>query len=608
MGAEKIEEFETVEHKRKMLSLDKSYNYEDLRDFDEKIRLKIGEKKIEYVVEPKIDGLGVALHFENKIFKRGATRGDGSKGEDITPNLKTIKSIPLKLTVDTFLNNVEFRGEVYIPKDAFREMNKKRIKEVKEPFANPRNAAAGTVRNKDPKRVAQRPLDIFIYSISNYEDDKFKTHWEKLNEIKKAGLRINDKVIRKDGIEEVMKYIERFRNQIEDLNYEIDGIVIKVNNLKVHEILGTTKHHPKWAMAYKYPPKRKTTKIKNIEIMVGRTGKLTPVAILEPIKFSGTQVSRASLHNEEEIRQKDIRIGDTVLVEKAGEIIPQVIKAIKKKRDGSENKFEMPQRCPICGSAAKMIGSKVIRRYMNSQCPAQIKQRIEHWGSRNAMNIEGLGPQLLNKLVDKGVVKNIADIYDLKVEELRKVERMGKKLSINLLEAINNSKERALWRLIFGLGIPFVGEYIAQILTEHYSNIEELMNVFPEELEKIDGIGPKIAKSVVNFFNEDKNSELIRQLSQHGINMIAEKEEFNNFLEGKKFVFTGALDKYIRDEASKEVRKYGRRVTSNVSRETDYLVVGKNPGSKFDKAKEENTIVLEEKDFLNMIINKKLPD
>lgn len=607
VGTEKIDEFRTVEHKSEMLSLDKSYDQDTLKDFDEKIRNTLNKRLIEYIIEPKIDGLSVALYYENKSFQRGATRGDGRSGEDITPNLKTIKTIPLKLSKETILKTIEVRGEVYIPRDEFEKINNARIQQGKEPFANPRNAASGTVRHKDPKEVANRPLNIFIYMLSYNDQEEFETHLETLKEMEKAGFKINEHK-KVHGINEVFKTIDEWQEKKDDLNYEIDGIVIKVNNLQAHAILGSTTHHPRWAIAYKYPPNRKTTQVKDIEVMVGRTGKLTPVAILEPIHLSGTDISRATLHNEDEVEKKDIHIGDIVLVEKAGKIIPQVIKVLKDKRTGNEQRFIMPHECPVCGSAAKRFNGEVARRCLNTQCPAQIRQRIIHWGNRNAMNIEGLGPKLLNKLVEKRIVQNIADIYDLKVSDLEKIERMGKKSSRNLLEEIEKSKDQGLEKVIFGLGVKFVGQHIARILTKKYRTIEDLINGSESELEEIEEIGPKISESIVSFFDEKNNQDLIKRLKNKGVRMNVGRNEVEHFLNGKKFVFTGALENFTRDEASEEVRKYGGRVTSNVSGETDFVVVGEKPGSKLEDAKKEGTKVLNESQFIQMLEEKNIID
>ena len=607
VGAGEIDEFETVEHMSVMLSLDNTYNHGELKDFDKRVKKGLGKDKVEYVVEPKIDGLGVALFYEDKVFQRGATRGDGERGEDITPNLKTIHTIPLRLRDETVIETAEVRGEVYMPRDEFEEMNEEREEQGKEPFANPRNAAAGTVRNKDPKIVAERPLDIFVYTLSYVEGDEFQTHWETMEEMKRAGLKVNENIVKLDGIEEVLEYIDEWEDKKESLNYEIDGMVVKVNNLEDQKKLGATSKHPRWAIAYKYPAMRKTTTLKEIEIHVGRTGKLTPIAILEPVQLSGTTVSRASLHNEDEIERKDVREGDTVLVEKAGEIIPQVVKVIKEKRDGSQEKFDFPETCPVCGSEAKQLGEEVARRCVNAQCPAQIKQRLELWGSRGAMDIEGMGPKLLEKLVEKGVVKSVADLYKLGKIQLTSVERMGDKSTRNLLDEIKESKDMGLDRVLYGLGIKYVGSHVAQVLTDNYDSIDEIMEAGQEELEEIDEIGPKIAESIVSFFDDQRNRKMVEELRNSGVKMEVEREEVEQFLDGKKFVLTGALENYTRDEATKEIQRYGGRVTSAVSGATDYILVGENPGSKLDKAKEEGTTILEEDDFVRMLEEKKLP-
>ncbi|MEF8873320.1 MAG: NAD-dependent DNA ligase LigA [Candidatus Thermoplasmatota archaeon] len=596
-----IDEFETVEHMSAMLSLDNTYNHEELRDFDRRVREGIGEedKKVEYVVEPKIDGLGVALFYEDRIFQRGSTRGDGERGEDITPNLKTVHTIPLRLSEDTLLETAEFRGEVYMPRDRFEEMNERRKDEDKDPFANPRNAAAGTVRNKDPSVVAERPLDVFIYTLSYHEEGEFNTHWECMKEMEKAGLKVNRHIAKKEGIEEVIDYIDQWKEKKEDLNYEIDGMVVKVNKLDYHDKLGATSKHPRWAIAYKYPAMRKTSTIKDIEVQVGRTGKLTPIAILEPVQLSGTTVERASLHNQDELERQEVNIGDRVLVEKAGEIIPQVLKVTEKK---SEGVFKLPEKCPVCGSEAKRLGDEVARRCLNANCPAQVKQKLEHWGSRGAMDIEGLGPKILDKIVEKEIVETIPDLYRIKKQDLIEIERMAEKSAHNLLEEIEDSKERGLHRVLYGLGIRFVGDHMADVLTEHFDSIHELMEADEEELLEIDEVGPETAESVVRFFHDEQNRKMIGELKELGVKMEVEKEEeFEQFLDGKKFVFTGALDEYTRNEASELVEKFGGRATSSVSGATDYLVVGENPGSKLDDAIEEGTAILEEKDFLEML-------
>ncbi len=601
-----IEEFETVEHMTTMLSLDNTYNHEELREFDKRVRkgLEKNDEKVNYVVEPKIDGLGVAIYYEDKTLVRGSTRGDGERGEDITPNIKTIHSIPLKLTDDTILENAEFRGEVYMPREGFDEMNENRLKEGKDPFANPRNAAAGTVRNKDPTIVADRPLDIFVYNLSFNEEGNFETHWECLKEIKRAGLRVNNNVVKKSGIEEVIKFIDKWKEMKEDLNYEIDGMVVKVNRLEDQEILGSTSKHPRWAIAYKYPAMRKTSTIKDIEVQVGRTGKLTPIAILEPIQLSGTTVERASLHNEDELERKEVNVGDKVLVEKAGEIIPQIVKVSEK---NSRGVFDLPEECPVCESPAKRIGDEVARRCMNAQCPAQVKQNIKHWASRNAMDIEGLGPKVIEKLVENGLVESVPDLYKIKKWQIIQLERMAEKSAQNLLDQIEESKGRDLDRVIYGLGIRYVGNHMAEVLADHFSSMDKLMKAKDDTLKKIDEVGPETAESLTQFFKDQQNRNMIKELKELGVTMESEKEEYEEFLEEKKFVFTGALDNYTRSEASDIVKKYGGRVTSSVSGVTDFLVIGDNPGSKLEDAKEEGTTILEEEDFEKMIEKKQIP-
>ncbi len=593
--------FQAVEHKTPMLSLDNTYNHGELREFHERVCRLLGVDDVEYVMELKMDGLGVALLYENRVLQRGATRGDGVMGEDITANLKTIRSIPLKLSDQTVLSNIEARGEVYMPRDGFEAMNEERLKEGEEPFANPRNAAAGTVRQKDPKVVAQRPLDISVYHLSHHPGVELKTHWECMDELRKAGFRVSENMTKVSGIREALEYIDLWENKKDELNYEIDGIVIKVNDLEQQERLGATSKHPRWAIAYKYPAVRKTTVINDIDVQVGRTGKLTPVAMLEPVQLSGTTVSRASLHNEDEIERKDVRVGDTVLVEKAGEIIPQVVKVITEKRDGSQKIFEMPRECPVCGSRAARLEEEVARRCVNAQCPAQLKERLEYWGSRDAMDIEGLGPKLLGKLVDKGAVRSIADIYRLGKIQLVSVERMADKSARNILKAIQESKEQGLARVIQGLGIKYVGKRSADILARHYGTMDRIMEADKNELEDIHEIGPKIAESIVSFLEDERNIELIERLKEAGVRMDVGVDEVLTLLEGKKFVLTGSLDGYTRDQAAQLIERYGGRVTSSISGSTDYLVVGSKPGSKLDKAKKLGITVLDEDGFRHLL-------
>ncbi len=602
-----IDEFETVEHMSAMLSLDNTYNHEELKEFDRRVKkgLKFEQEKISYIVEPKIDGLGVALFYEDKILQRGSTRGDGVRGEDITPNLKTVPTIPLRLKEDTVLNTIEVRGEVYMPRNLFEEMNQERIEEGKDPFANPRNAAAGTVRNKDPSVVAERPLDIFIYTLSHHEEGNFDTHWECLKEMKKAGFKVNENIVKKEGIEEVIEYIDEWKEKKDELNYEIDGMVVKVNRLDHQEELGATSKHPRWAIAYKYPAMRKTSIVEDIEVQVGRTGKLTPIAILEPIQLSGTTVERASLHNEDELERKEVNVGDKVLVEKAGEIIPQVIKVTEKK---SEGVFELPRNCPVCGSEAKKIGDEVARRCINANCPAQVKQKIEHWASRDAMDIEGLGPKVIEKLVEKDLVRVIPDLYKLQKWQIIQLERMGEKSAQNLLSEIEESKDQGLARVLYGFGIRYVGSHMSQVLAKNFSSIGELVEEDAEDLMSIDEVGPETAQSLVSFFEDEQNRKMIDELRALGVDMESEMERTEDFLSGKRFVFTGALDQYTRSEASQMIERAGGRVTSSVSGATDFLIMGENPGSKLGKAEEEGTTILNEEEFQKILEKREIPE
>lgn len=602
-----IDEFETVEHMSAMLSLDNTYNHEELKEFDKRVKKGLGSEheKISYIVEPKIDGLGVALFYEDKILQRGSTRGDGVRGEDITPNLKTVPTIPLRLKEGTVLNTIEVRGEVYMPRDLFEKMNQERIEKEKDPFANPRNAAAGTVRNKDPSVVAERPLDIFIYTLSHHEEGNFDTHWKCLKEMKKAGFKVNENIVKKEGIDEVIEYIDEWKEKKEELNYEIDGMVVKVNRLDYQEELGATSKHPRWAIAYKYPAMRKTSIVEDIEVQVGRTGKLTPIAILEPIQLSGTTVERASLHNEDELERKEVNVGDKVLVEKAGEIIPQVIKVTEKK---SEGVFELPRNCPVCGSDAKKIGDEVARRCINANCPAQVKQKIEHWASRNAMDIEGLGPKVIEKLVEKDLVRVIPDLYKLQKWQIIHLERMGEKSAQNLLSEIEESKDQGLARVLYGFGIRYVGSHMSQVLAKNFRSIEELMEEDAEDLMRIDEVGPETAQSLISFFGDEQNRKMIDELRALGVDMESEMERTEDFLAGKRFVFTGALDQYTRSEASEMIERAGGRVTSSVSGATDFLIMGENPGSKLDRAKEEGTTILNEEEFQEILEKREIPD
>lgn len=593
-----VEEFPAVEHKVPMLSLDNSYSPDDLKEFDGRLRRLLPGEPIEYVVEMKIDGLGVALVYDGGLLIRGATRGDGTSGEDITANIRTIRSIPLKLK-DTTLSNSEVRGEVYMPISSFKRLNKGREETGEPSFANPRNAAAGSIRQLDPSIMASRRLDAFFYTLS-FSEHEFKTHWECLEAMRNSGLRINPNITRLKTIEEVIDHCLAWERKRDELDYEIDGMVVKIDSLDQQRRLGQTAKNPRWAIAYKFAAKQRTTKIKDILLQVGRTGAITPVADLEPVALGGITVSRATLHNEDEIRRKDIRIGDTVLIERAGDVIPEVVKVIADKRDGSEREFKMPATCPVCGSRIIREADEAVARCIDSSCPAQLKQRIRHFATRDAMDIEGLGEAIISQLVDKGLVHSIADLYSLNEDSLTALERMGEKSARNLLEEIESSKGRGLERLLYGLGIRHIGETVAMSLTSRFKTIDELLDAPKDSLLKIEGIGEIVADSVIDFLSEPSNRQLIEVIRSRGVSLAATAKA-TGALDGKTFVFSGSLKSHSRSEAGRRVENLGGKVGSNLTKKTDFLVVGEEPGSKVKEAEKLGITILTEADFLKMI-------
>lgn len=601
VGGEVLDQFEKVEHSTTMLSLDNAFDADDLRDFDSRVQKNISGEDYQYVVEHKIDGLSAVMRYRNGIFELGATRGNGEIGEDITKNMKTIRSLPLKIEEEAEL---ELRGEIYLSKSEFQRLNEERLENDENPFANPRNAAAGSVRQLDSKIAANRSLSILIYDLISHSERNFETHLEVFSYLKEQGFKVNWHKSAKD-IGEVIEICEYWQEERESLDFEIDGLVIKINNLSLRDKLGSTARSPRWAVAYKFPAQQKTTKIKDIEISLGRTGALTPTAVLEPVELAGSTVSRATLHNEDEIKRKDIRIGDTALVQKAGDIIPEVVKVIKEARDGSEKIFEMPKNCPVCGGEVIRPEGEAVTRCTNISCPAQRKESILHFVSRDAMNIEGVGPALIEQLLDNNLIEDYADLYFIKKSHLKDLERMGEKSSQNVIEAIEASKDREFFRVLYALGIRHVGIGAARILAQNFSSIEALKESKAEELEEIDEIGPVIAESIVGFFKERHNRDLISRLKQAGIRLEKEESEENsNFLEGLKFVFTGSLNNYTRSEVKDLVEKAGGRAVSSVSSKTDYLVIGDNPGSKYDKAQDLGIEILSEDDFTEMLKRK----
>jgi DNA ligase (NAD+) len=602
------EEFASVRHRVMMLSLDNTYSSEELRDFDGRIRRLIPYQKIEYVVELKLDGLGVALIYENGKLTRGATRGDGETGEDVTANLKTIKSIPLVLEdIGVNIPFMEVRGEVYMRKRFFQELNRQREENGETVFANPRNASAGSVRLLDPRITASRPLDIFMYNVSYIEGMSFSTHLESLESLKKMGFKVNPHTKKFDSIDRVIEYCVEWTEKRDSIDYEIDGMVIKVNSLAQQTELGSTTKSPRWAISYKFPARQATTKIEDIIIQVGRTGSLTPVAVFPPTPLSGITITRATLHNEDEIRRKDIRIGDTVLIERAGDVIPAVVEVIKDKRTGEEKEFIMPDKCPVCNSHVYRPEGEAVTRCTNSACSAQIKEKLHHFASRNAMNIDGLGPAIIDQLVNKEMVRTYADLYFLKKEQVSALERMGDKSAQNLIDEIEKSKENNLARLIFALGIRHIGVRAGEILADHYHSIDALAQAKVEELTEIYEIGPKVAESIFQFFQQEGNKQMIERLREAGVKMseFAPIIAGERRLESKTFVLTGALSTMTREEASEAIKNAGGKVTSSVSNKTDYVVVGDSPGSKYDRAVKLGITILNEDEFKKLISQEK---
>lgn len=602
VGAKPLEEFQAATHLVPMLSLSNAFSSQELLDFDHRIRKNFSDQSFDYVVELKIDGLAIALIYENGILIRGATRGDGFTGEDITQNLRTIRSIPLKLSALPLSGNIEVYGEVYINKSSFQKLNEARLKNGENLFANPRNAAAGSVRQLDPAITARRQLDTFIYRATFPEEYHYHTHIEVLDFLKKAGFKVNPHIKQCSGIKEAIDYCHTWKSQKNSLNYEIDGMVIKVNQLALRERLGSTSKSPRWAIAYKFPAEQMTTVVKDIEVSVGRTGALTPVAILKPVIISGSTVQRATLHNEDEISRKDIRIGDTVLIQKAGEVIPEIVQVIREKRTGKEEIFHMPERCPVCDSRTVKMDDEVVSRCNNASCPAQIKERIRHFVSRQAMDIEGLGAALIDQLVENRLISDYADLYYLKKEDLVQLERMADKSSENIQRAIEESKTRPLSNLIFALGIRHVGNYASRLLAQKIDNLLDLQTMSQDDLMDIQEFGPKMAESIVLFFQQEENLKIIRKLKEAGVNLSSQRRTPDRQpLEGIQFVLTGSLQHLSREEAREAIERLGGRVTGSVTRNTDYVVVGKDPGQKFEQAKKMDIRMIAEADLLKML-------
>ena len=591
------EGFSEVRHEVPMLSLQDVFNKEALYDFDKKMKEALGEN-VEYTVETKIDGLSVSLEYINGELVRGSTRGNGVVGEDVTANLKTIKTIPQKLKSNI---DIEVRGEVFIPRDTFIKLNEEREINGQPLFANARNAAAGSLRQLDANIVAERKLDIYIFNVQK-SNVSFTTHKQTIEFLKEEGFNVIPVCnIAKNG-EDIEKEIDMIGEMRGEFSFDIDGAVVKVNNLLEREKLGSTSKTPRWAIAYKYPPEKKPTKIKDIIIQVGRTGVLTPTAELETVRLAGTNVSRATLHNEDYIKDKDIRIGDTVLVQKAGDIIPEVVEVILDKREGNEVVFEMPKKCPVCGSDVERMENEAAVRCTGIECPARLFRSIVHFASREAMDIEGLGPANVELLLNEGLIKNIADIYYLKAEDVEKLERMGKKSAENLIKAIERSKENSLDKLIFGLGIRHIGKRTGKLIAEKFDDIDEIANTSAEALASIDEIGLKMGESIVKYFQNEQVKDTINKLKLAGVNMKGSKKEIldNRFL-GMTFVLTGTLPTYTRQEAQEIIESFGGKASGSVSKKTTYVLAGEEAGSKLDKAISLGVTVINEDEFKKMI-------
>jgi DNA ligase (NAD+) len=606
VGAPPLEKFGTVEHAQPMLSLANAFDEEEAREFDERIHRFLGlEGPLDYVVEPKTDGVAVELVYEEGVLRVGSTRGDGYRGEDVTQNLRTIRSIPLRLMEnDRFPipERVDVRGEVFMSVEDFRQLNRQRLQQGEPPFANPRNAAAGSLRQLDSSITAGRPLDIFCYGVGEVRGVDFETHWEVLQALRSWGLKVNPLARLCRGIEEVLQSYRQLLEVRSTLPYEADGAVIKVNSLALQRRLGEVSRSPRWALAYKFPAHQEVTVIRDIQVQVGRTGVLTPVAILEPVQIGGATVSRATLHNQDEIDRKDIRIGDTVVVQRAGDVIPEVVKVLPEHRTGRERPFRLPSRCPVCSARVERLQGEVAHRCMGLSCPAKLKETIRHFASKRAMDIDGLGVKLVDQLVDRGLVRDVADLYHLTHEQLRDLERMADKSASNILEAIERSKQIPLERFYYALGIRHVGEHLARVLARHYPRVQDLQKASEEELTNIHEIGPKVARSIVSFFREPANQQTIQRLLEAGVTPTSPRmEEAASPLEGKQIVFTGGLRSMTRGEAEELVTRLGGRAASSVSRRTDWVVAGPGAGSKLAKAKELGIPVLSEEEFLAMV-------
>ena len=605
VGGQPADEFPKVRHPAPMLSLDNTYSVDDLKDFDRRVRELAGRATVEYVAELKLDGLSMALTYQDGRLVHGVTRGDGETGEDVTTNVKTIRSVPLRLEpkkLEMIGNPARFevRGEVIMTHQAFEQMNAQREAAGEPKFANPRNAAAGTMRQLDPRIVAERKLDMFVYYLQVKGTEPLAEQAQALRTLVELGFKVNPNWQLCRTMEDLLTYIQQWEAKRDALGYEIDGIVIKVNNTGLWQELGTTARSPRWAVAYKYPARQATTRVNGIRAQVGRTGTLTPVADLEPVDVRGVTVSHATLHNMDEITRLGVKVGDTVLIQRAGEVIPQVLKVLKAAPDGRE--FVMPQKCPVCGGEVHRAEGEVAFRCVNTACPAKLKESLLYFAGRRAMNIDGLGEALVDQLVDKGLVHDVADLYGLSHPQLAELERMGDKSAQNLMDEIENSKKAELGRVIFALGIRFVGERTGQLLADHFASLDKLANASEEELVEAEEVGPRVAEAIQEFFHEKRNRAVIEKLHQAGLQFEQKRaRKAEGKLAGKQFVLTGTLPNYSRDVAKQMIEEAGGRVTGSVSKKTDYVVVGADAGSKLEKARALGVKTVEEAELLKLL-------
>lgn len=593
--------FKKVTHRVPLQSLQDVFSFEEVREFDTRMQKLASEYNLplDYVVETKIDGLSTALEYKDGIFIRGATRGNGTVGEDVTENLKTVRTIPHKLKEPI---NITVRGEIFIGKKEFDELNEIRLADEEERFANARNAAAGSLRQLDSKITAGRPLDIYIFNIQEIENKEIMTHYEGLKYLQELGFNVNPVRILCKNIDEVLEAIKKIGEDRENLSFGIDGAVVKVNNLELREKIGTTFKTPKWAVAYKYPPEKKETKVIDIICQVGRTGAITPMAILDTVNVAGSNISKTTLHNEDFIKEKDIRIGDTVVIQKAGDVIPEIVEVVKSKRTGEEKIFKMPRTCPVCGAQAVREEGEAVVRCIGIECPAKLYRSIIHFASKEAMDIKGLGDAIIEELIERKLISNISDLYNLTLEDIATLKKNGKKFAQNLINSIEESKNRELHRVITSLGIRHVGVKLAKSLAKEYKSMDNLIEASLEELESKQDVGEITAESIYNFFKQEQSIDLINKLKQAGVNMTLKQElGTDNRFEGKVFVLTGSLEKYSRDEASQVIEKLGGKTSSSVSKKTDYVLAGEDAGSKLKKAQELGVKIISEIEFDKMI-------